>query len=445
MEGAPGSGKSTLSLHICHQWRDAMMFNEYKLVILVKLRDSTVHNATGIYELLPRQNEIMGNDIANVITRNNGKGVLFVLDGWDELPRNCPGYSVIKDLITGEQLQECAIIITSRPASSVQLHSLTYVRIEILGFTRNELKLYFSACLEENIIAVNTLLRRIKENPIIEGSCYLPLNASILVHLFKCGGNTLPNTLYEIFTELVCNCILRHLMKTQQEIVALKSLDDLPPAVDTPFQKLCEIAYQGIINDRVVFDLDSSVNTLGLLQGVESFAVHGKSHCYNFLHLSVQELLAAIYFAMKLDAEEQIQQFKRLFKEPRFSAVFQFFAAKTKLQTLGIQSAIKGIARSNKKALLLSLLHCLSGSWNSSLCQIVVQELNYKLGFGDSFDELGERYYGISLNPADCYVLGHFLVYCKDFEIDLTNCSIGDDGCKSLLREDKIYNIKTLK
>ena len=445
MEGAPGSGKSTLSLHICHQWTDAIIFNEYKLVILVKLRDSIIHSARSIFELLPRQNETMGQDIANVITKSNGHGVLFVLDGWDELPRNSPGYSIIKDLMMGEQLQGCAIIITSRPTSSGTLHSLTHVRIEILGFTQDELQQYFSVCLEKRTSAVNILLQRVKENPIIEGSCYLPLNASILVHLFKCGGNMLPNTPYDIFTELVRNCILRHLIKTGQDIVALKSLDELPPAVDSPFQQLCEIAYQGIMNDQVVFDLGSNVNTLGLLQGVESFAIHGKSHCYNFLHLSVQELLAAIYFAEKLDAQEQIQQFRRLFNEPRFSSVFQFFAAKTKLKTLGIQTAVKGIARSHKKAIVLSLLHCLSGAQDSSLCQLVVQELNYKLCFGDSFNELCERQYGVSLNPADCYVVGYFLVYCKGFEVNLTNCSIGDDGCKTLFKQEKVYNIRTLK
>ena len=35
IEGAPGCGKSTLSLHICHEWMKGNLFNEYSLVILV--------------------------------------------------------------------------------------------------------------------------------------------------------------------------------------------------------------------------------------------------------------------------------------------------------------------------------------------------------------------------------------------------------------------------
>ena len=42
MEGAPGCGKSTLSLYICQQWSDGQLFQEYKLVILVRLREPPI-------------------------------------------------------------------------------------------------------------------------------------------------------------------------------------------------------------------------------------------------------------------------------------------------------------------------------------------------------------------------------------------------------------------
>ena len=58
--------------------------------------------------------------------------------------------------------------------------------------------------------AIKKLLERIHVNPAIAGTCYLPMYASILVHLFKCDNNTLPTTQYGIFSELVLNCIYRH-------------------------------------------------------------------------------------------------------------------------------------------------------------------------------------------------------------------------------------------
>ncbi|MGJ8945956.1 NACHT domain-containing protein, partial [Salmonella enterica subsp. enterica serovar Kentucky] len=45
IEGAPGCGKSTLSQHICHQWAEGKLFQEYKQVILVQLREQVVQTA----------------------------------------------------------------------------------------------------------------------------------------------------------------------------------------------------------------------------------------------------------------------------------------------------------------------------------------------------------------------------------------------------------------
>ena len=448
IEGAPGAGKSTLSLHICRQWEE--LFQEYTLVILIRLRESSIQCAESIAKLLPRRNSTMGQDIEKEITNNDGRNVLFVIDGWDEFPQNAQAYSIILNLVKGAQLPECSIIITSRPTSSADLHSLVSLRIEILGFTKEELHHYFMKCLANSDKDVKDLLQRIGQNPILEGTCYLPLNASILVHLFKCSGNVLPTTQYGIYTELVCSCIFRHLKKSGKDIDELTSLDQLPPEVDEQFQKLCSIAYEGIMENTVIFQLGSKFSTLGLLQGVESFAMRGKSYSYNFLHLSMQELLASIHMATKLTEREQTEQFKKLFSQPRFSEVFQFFAAKTKLQNPGISDIVKQVARkcavdkpqSQDRTLLVSLIHCLFEAQDSSLCHLVVDELKPKLNLGTGlFDMRG----AISLNPADCYCLGYFLTFCKDFEVELGGCSIHDVHCKSLLRRGEVYEFRTLK
>ena len=182
------------------------------------------------------------------------------------------------------------------------------------------------------------------------------------------------------------------------------------------------------MKDIVVFQLGPKFNTLGLLQGVESFATCGKSYSYNFLHLLMQELLASIHMATKLNEKEQTEQFKKLFSQPRFSMVFQFFAAKTKLQTSRISDIVKQVARkcaidkpqSEDRTLLVSLIHCLFEAQDSSLCQLVADELKPKLNLGT-----GGLIGTISLNPADCYCLGYFLTFCKNFEVELARCSIG--------------------
>ena len=466
IEGAPGCGKSTLSLHICHKWVADRLLKEYSQVILVKLREEVVQNAKSIADLLPKRDGTMGQNAEKEITACDGEGVLFIFDGWDELPEKAPGHSIIRDILERKQLHKSSVVITSRPISSMNLHKLVNTRIEILGFTKAELHNYFTGCLGDDHGKVKQLQERIKENPVVEGSCYLPLNASILVHLFKCDG-VLPHTQFGIFSALTCNCIFRHLKKKEQrEIPGIKSLDKLPTAIHSQFGHICEIAYKGVIEDHITFDLERSFNTLGLLQGVESFASGMPSHSYNFLHLSIQELLAAIHMATKMDPSEQVAQFKELFGRARFSAVFQFYAAKTKLKTQGMDEIVILVVRKcmeEKRAtvltlhsgtnsdfdsggsslghksqpLLLSLLHCLFEAQDETLyhCKLVAKELKGEL----------RGLEGISLSPADCLSVGYFLTHCRQFKVYLRSCSMGADGCKALFRKDEKYDLEYLE
>ena len=49
----------------------------------------------------------------------------------------------------------------------------------------------------------------LKEHPVIEGYCYVPLHAAILVHVFLTLKGALPTTLHELFCSLVLCCIAR--------------------------------------------------------------------------------------------------------------------------------------------------------------------------------------------------------------------------------------------
>ena len=488
LEGAPGCGKSTLSFHICQQWREGNLFQEYRLVILVRLREQAVHTAKDIADLMPRRDKLR--QVSEELFVSRGKGILFVLDGWDELPPGgVPGCAVIKELLHSPSFD---VIITSRPTSSMSLYALKvlHTRIEILGFTEKELRRYFASCLD-NVTQIETLQQSIRKNPVIAGTCYLPLNASILVHLFKYFDHELPETQFEIFDALVCNCILRHNMKkSDKRISGIKSIADLPPMIKDQFAKICKLAYKGVMKDVIIFEskdwqLDSDFNTLGLLQGVQSLIVAGTSHSYNFLHLSIQELLAAIHMATQLEPSKQVKKFKQLFGRPRFAVVFQFYAAKTKLKTPGIQKVVvKAVKKyladpkiieltpeataqnhsafkklkdamvaavtrrsANPPArhaqdyttaqnpsiskhvepqpLILSLLHCLYEAQDSTLCQLVVQQFKGKLGL-----------FHISFNPADCLAVGYFLIHCKP---------VGDEGCKTLFGGGAVYDLRILK
>ena len=450
MEGAPGCGKSTLANFISQQWGEDKLFTEFKVVVLIRLRDPVIQKAHSILDLIPSGDDItLAQKAEESMRASNFEDVLFILDGWDELPNNLREDSIFRKLIQDDQivkhgLHNSAVIVTSRPVVSGDLHKIVSTRIEILGFTPRELENYFCECLGGDFEAVRTLQDHIQENPEMAGICYLPLNASILAHLFKSRlDKSLPTSQYGIFSLLVCTCISRHLRdRTLHRNLTLETLDQLvhTEIIKEPFRFLCSLAYDGVMTDRITFSsLPDNTNTLSILHGVESFVKYAnKVRSYNFVHLSIQELLAAFYMTKWLPLEEQITRFNELFDNPRFSAVFQFYSAMTKLQTPGISDILTKVAEQcsdqspdNKlKILLVTLFHCLNAAQDPNLCELVMKHLQHGVNLGH-----------ITLNPTDCLCIGYFLscacnasTSTSKFKAKLFGCNIGDTGCKYLVK-----------
>ncbi len=431
IEGAPGSGKSTLSWDTCKRWGAGELFQEYEAVILVQLRDPEVQAATRLADLLPADNNAMAESVASQIEACKGEKVLFVLDGWDELSSKLHTNSLFQQLIGSWNkalLCKSAVIVTSRPISSGELHELVSSRLEIIGFTPEELGQYFSECLSGNSHAVEALLERVEENPVVASSCYLPMSAAIIVHLFLSGNQTLPTTLHGIFTSLVLCCLARYQRVRRGlkgEAANLESLDRLPESLREPFKELCTLAFSGVMKDKVTFssaDLEAlgihtDVSALGLLQAIPSLVSHKVSIYYNFLHLQIQELLAA-YHISSLSNSEQIHLFQTLFYHPRFAAVFQFYAGITRFHSertylskvafllptrfvpgpLNICDVITKMIESGDKQLLVSVIRCLFEAEDLSLCQFVASQLSSKLLFKRT-----------TLYTLDCLSMGYFL------------------------------------
>ena len=451
IEGAPGSGKSTLTVHICQRWGNGELFQQFTVVILVQLRDPAVQRAQTIADLLPIEN---AQEIAAELIATNGCGVLWVLDGWDELPSHLQQDSIVRKLLPPSPsstypftqnkerlLYECSVLITSRPISSGDLHPVVSSRIEVLGFTPEEQRQYFTECLSGDTTGLEALLEKIQENPMVQSICYLPLNAAFIVHTFKYRDQSLPNTEYEIYLSVILSCIQRHFEREGRGHDLpreLASLDDLSrsEAVREPFQCLCELASHGVMANKVTFsssDLPQGSNTLSLLQAIESFVQSGKSVFYNFLHLSIQEVLSAYYIATWLSDSEQASQFQQLFNQPRFAAVFQFYAAITKLKSPGIRQVIARLVETKSKPLLLSLLRCLHEAQDPSLCRYVAELLDRNVIAKMIYVRLDLS--DISLSPLDCLSVSFFLSSAgMPIKSDLIKCSIDDLSAKSLAK-----------
>ena len=408
IEGAPGGGKSTLALHICHQWAQyASHIDRFDIVVLAYLRDQAIQNATTLADILPARTLKMSQTVASQLQSSGGSSVLFIFDGWDEFPSHLQSNSLVSTIIKQPfelSLHHSTVLITSRPVSSGNLLHIADLRVEILGFTQHQIREYIKKALDGNSIHIQKLVQHLEEHPVIEGYCYVPLHVAILVHIFLTMKGALPITLHELFCDLVLCCIVRELdtHESESDTSEVCSLDDLPDDLKSKLSDLCVLAHEGVVQNKVVFyrddlrkfNLPANLPSLGLLQAVEGLTLFRKSLSYNFLHLSVQELLAA-YHISHIDSSKQIEVFKQMFVSSRFQAVLHYYSGFTKLVNPAIQDFVSSYTRQKSSIEdLLPLLHCFYEAQEPSLCKLLfTREL-----------ELNSV-----LSPVDYLAIGYFV------------------------------------
>ena len=143
----------------------------------------------------------------------------------------------------------------------------------MLGFTPDELEQYFSECLKGDSIAVQTLLERTRENPVIEGSCYLPLNASVIASVFLSGDNSLPTSNHKIFGSVVQNFLMccyqtfffqlsKHTFKSLYRQYKNTQDSSLSLFLQVQFSYFIIILYSILANIIVMYQMQFCANTV---------------------------------------------------------------------------------------------------------------------------------------------------------------------------------------
>ena len=322
VEGAPGIGKTTFSWELGRRWSERKILQWYRLVVLLRLRDKRVREAKTIYDLLYYSDDEVRIDVAKEVTRNNGKSVLLLFEGFDELPRKLQTEeSIFLDILCRRKLPEANVLITSRPSATKFLHSIFKANIdqhiEILGFTTADVQSYVKSVIKDQQLHTE-FTQYLKCYPHIRGLMYVPLNAVIVTEIYKTtkldkSQEFVPTTLTELYTSLTRGMLLRYLTSHSeygQQEWKLSSFSDLPEELHKQFHTICGIAFQGILKDEFIFDdLASDFNTLDLMQSAsELYVDQGAVVSHNFFHLTLQEFLAAVHVSEQT-TEEQLQYF----------------------------------------------------------------------------------------------------------------------------------------
>ena len=390
-----------------------------------------------------------GNSMSKEIARHlvDRLQVLLILDGWDELPFHKPSF--LKELLQSVSPQT-RVLITSRPDLSLNLHDQAN-RVEILGFTKTDIHNYFKNAFKSQMLnsevksACDKLSDHFYRYPVVEHCCYVPLNAAILAYIYLNRDQALPATQSELFQELILCCIVRELETRQpNRIVEVSSFANLPIDLKDQLYSLSELAFKGVMQNKTVFTQKelTSLSTLGLLHSVQGVGSIGrKIVTCNFIHLTVQELLAA-YYISQLEPAEQLVQFeiilKNILKFPR--SVLHFYAGLTQLTNKGIRNLITSVplvCQSSGSDIFnyychLTILNCIFEAQVRDLHFLT--DMVFTLGLKLNLSSLGT-----SMTPMDCLSLHYFLscikniVMTEGFCLNLTGAGIDDQSLCLLL------------
>ena len=209
-EGASGIGKTTLAWQVCHRWGKGELFQQYTLVVLVKLREGVMRKAKTLANLLiSQEDERTTVEIAEYLKQTNGKNVLVILEGLDELPISLlTRRSIFTKLLSGTLLPSATILVTSRPSATVELWNKWKCRIsrhiEVLGFSKDNIAEYISTNVDDD--KHKNFERYLSINPHIRSLMYVPINCTIVIAVYKDCLNydkPHPKTVTELYTCLV--------------------------------------------------------------------------------------------------------------------------------------------------------------------------------------------------------------------------------------------------
>uniref|UniRef100_A0A8C6SA12 NACHT domain-containing protein n=1 Tax=Neogobius melanostomus TaxID=47308 RepID=A0A8C6SA12_9GOBI len=318
--GVAGVGKTFSVVKFSLDWAQGLENQELELVVLLSFRELNLVREqrysllTLIHVFHPSLKELSAQTLAH-------SKVLFICDGLDEswlsldfsreliseVTQESEVSQLLVNLIRGSLLPSALIWITSRPAAANRIPAHCVHRFtEVRGFITDQQKEQYFRKRFTNSEQCDRVLSHIRTSRSLHNMSQLPvfcwITATVLDHMLRSGqSGPLPQTLTDMYAHFLLVQTQRKRKYSQES-----SGPELTPADCELLLKLGRLAFEQLQRGNIMFyqeDLQQVGLDLiysGLCTEIfkrESVIFNKSVYC--FIHLSVQEFLAAVYHILQ--------------------------------------------------------------------------------------------------------------------------------------------------
>ncbi|KAI2652430.1 NLR family CARD domain-containing protein 3 [Labeo rohita] len=313
-KGVAGIGKTVSVQKFILDWAEGKENQDIQLIFPLPFREinlmknKTLSLSDLLYVFFPETKEME-------IISDQYK-VLFIFDGLDECRLSLDFQSDVRlcdvsesasvdvllmNLIVGNLLPSALIWITSRPAAAHLVPSECVHRMtEVRGFNDSQKEEYFRKRIRDQSLA-DRIISHLKSSRSLYIMCHIPvfcwISATVLEKMLKkIWKGKIPKTLTQMYTHFL---ILQTKIKREKDYEKKVTDEDM-------ILKLGKVAFQQLVKGNLIFyeedlrecgiDVTEASVYSGLCTQIfrEEFGLYqGKVFC--FVHLSIQEHLAALY------------------------------------------------------------------------------------------------------------------------------------------------------